>query len=72
MQNVQDTEIFDEPIPNGNLKELADEFRKLYSAEEQARILNGLKLTRAEDIGIVDLQKYVNFKKYGGEQNTKR
>jgi hypothetical protein len=32
--------------------------------EEQARILNGLKLKRAEDIGIVDLQKYVNFKKY--------
>lgn len=57
--------IFDEPINNANVKDLADEFRKLYSVEEQARILNGLKLTRAEDIGIVDLQKYVNFKKYG-------
>lgn len=57
--------IFDEPIPTQNVKELADEFRSLYSMEEQARILNGLKLKRAEDIGIVDLQKYVNFKKYG-------
>lgn len=57
--------IFDEPIPNGNLKSLADEFRSLYPQEEQERILNGLKLKKAEEIGIVDLQKYVNFKKYG-------
>ena len=48
-----------------NIKDLADEFRKLYTQEEQGRILKGLKYTRAEDIGIVDLQKYVNFKKYG-------
>lgn len=48
-----------------NIKDLADEFRKLFSQEEQDRILKGLKYTRAEDIGIVDLQKYVNFKKYG-------
>ena len=48
-----------------NIKDLADEFRKLYTKEEQDRILKGLKYTRAEDIGIVDLQKYVNFKKYG-------
>ena len=57
--------IFDEPISNGNLKSLADEFRSLYPQEEQERILNGLKLKKAEDIGIVDLQKYINFKKYG-------
>lgn len=48
-----------------NIKDLADEFRRLYTQEEQDRILIGLKYTRAEDIGIVDLQKYVNFKKYG-------
>jgi len=48
-----------------NIKDLADEFRKLYTQEEQDRILKGLNYTRAEDIGIVDLQKYVNFKKYG-------
>ena len=57
--------IFDEPIPNSNLKSLADEFRSLYPQEEQERILNGLKLKKAEEIGIVDLQKYINFKKYG-------
>ena len=48
-----------------NIKDLADEFRKLYTQEEQDRILKGLKYTRAEDIGIQDLMKYVNFKKYG-------
>lgn len=48
-----------------SLKDLADEFRKLYTQEEQERILTGLKYKRAEDIGIVDLQKYINFKKYG-------
>ena len=48
-----------------NLKDLANEFRSLYTKEEQERILDGLKLTRAEDIGTVNLNKYVNFKKYG-------
>lgn len=48
-----------------SIKDLADEFRRLYTQEEQERILNGLKYKRAEDIGIVDLQKYINFKKYG-------
>ena len=61
--------IFDEPIPNKEpnkgLKDLADEFRKLYTTEEQDRILKGLHYERAEDIGRVDLEKYVNFKKYG-------
>lgn len=57
--------IFDEPIVKASVKDLADEFRKLYTQEEQDRILAGLKYERAEDIGIVDLQKYVNFKKYG-------
>lgn len=57
--------IFDEPIPKNGLKDLADEFRKLYTTEEQERILNGLHYERAEDIGRVDLEKYVNFKKYG-------
>lgn len=59
------SEIFDEPIPNKGLKDLADEFRKLYTTEEQDRILKGLHYERAEDIGRVDLEKYVNFKKYG-------
>ena len=48
-----------------NLKDLANEFRSLYDNEEQDRILKGLNLTRAEDIGTVNLNKYVNYKKYG-------
>ena len=48
-----------------NIKDLADEFRKLYPKEDQERILKGLGYSRAEDIGIKDLQKYVNFAKYG-------
>ena len=51
-----------------NIKDLADEFRKLYPKEDQERILKGLNYTRAEDIGIKDLQKYVNFAKYGKKQ----
>ena len=66
-----ENKIFDEPIPNANLKSLADEFRELYSVEDQARILNGLHIKRAEDIGTVDLQKYVNYKKYGEKQTDK-
>lgn len=57
--------IFDEPIPSNNLKALADEFRTLYTADEQARILNGLHYKKAEEIGTIDLNKYINFKKYG-------
>ena len=53
--------IFDEPI---GLKDLADEFRKLYPKEEQTRILLGLGYDKAEDIGINDLKKYINYKKY--------
>lgn len=61
----QKSGIFDEPIPQTNLKDLANEFRKLYTQEEQTRIMNGLKVTKAEDIGMHDLEKYINFKKYG-------
>lgn len=57
--------IWDEPM---NLKDLANEFRSLYTEEEQDRILKGLKIDRAEDIGIVNLQKYINYKKYGGKK----
>lgn len=56
------SEIFDEPI---GLKDLADEFRKLYSKEEQKRILDGLHYTKAEEIGTNDLMKYINYMKYG-------
>lgn len=62
-QKLETQSPFDEPV---NLKSLADEFRKLYSSEEQTRILNGLNYKRAEDIGIKDLQKYVSYKKQTG------
>lgn len=60
-------EIFDEPIPNNKLKDLVKEFKNLYSVEEQSRILNGLHILNPEDMGAEDLEKYVNFKKYGNQ-----
>lgn len=52
-------------LEDKGLKDLADEFRSLYDRDEQERILKGLNLNKAEEIGKVDLQKYINFKKYG-------
>lgn len=52
-------------LEDKGLKDLADEFRQLYDKDEQERILKGLNLNKAEEIGKVDLQKYINFKKYG-------
>ena len=54
-----------EGLESDNIKDLANEFRVLYTKEEQERILTGLKVDRAEDIGTVNLNKYVNYKKYG-------
>lgn len=54
-----------EGLESDKIKDLANEFRQLYSQEEQERILAGLKVDKAEDIGTVNLNKYVNFKKYG-------
>ena len=65
---AEEPSVFDEPI---GLKDLADEFRKIYSKEEQTRILLGLGYNKAEEIGINDLKKYINFKKYG-KQNPAR
>ena len=62
--NVEKEVVFDIPSEE-QVKSLAEEFRNHYTIEEQAIILNGLKLTKAEDIKFDDLQKYVNFKKYG-------
>lgn len=55
-------------LEDKGLKDLADEFRSLYDKDEQERILKGLNLNKAEEIGKVDLQKYINFKKYGKKQ----
>lgn len=54
-------EIFDAPTP-ADIKALAEEFKKLYTKEEQVRILNGLKITDPEQIGYENLQKYIAFK----------
>lgn len=53
------------------LQNLADEFRSLYPAEEQERILNGLMVSKAEDIGVDDLEKYINYFKYGKKKQEK-
>ena len=57
-------------LDDKGLKDLADEFRQLYDKDEQERILKGLNLNKAEEIGKVDLQKYINFKKYGKKQTN--
>lgn len=53
-----------------SIKDLADEFRRLYTQEEQDRILNGLGYKRAEEIGAINLQKYNNYIKYGKKQTN--
>lgn len=62
------SQIFDEPVPRPDLRSLADEFRQLYSKEEQDRIINGLHISKAEDMGIQNLNKYVNYRKYSPKQ----
>lgn len=69
--------IWDEPIPQNKPKEnvrslkiLADEFRKLVPAEAQEKILTDLKLDKAEDIGTVNLQRYLDhYGKVGANQS---
>lgn len=60
--NLETTEkVFDEP----NKKDLVNEFTKLYSNEEQSKILNGYKILSAMDLETEVLKKYINYKKYG-------
>ena len=53
-------QIFDERLP---INDLADEFRALFTKEEQQRIYKGLNVDFAEQISEENLKKYVNFKK---------
>lgn len=55
-------EIFDEPTPQ-EIKKLVDEFKKLYSNEEIARILNNYKIIDIEKLDYEILGKYVNDRK---------
>ncbi len=66
-KSKKESGIFDEPT----LPDLAKEFVELYGDDEAMRILKGLKLTRFEDIGTENLQKYINYKKYGEKQINK-
>lgn len=62
MENAESPSgLFDAPTP-ADIKALAEQFKKLYTKEEQVRILNGLKITDPEQIGYNDLQKYIAFK----------
>lgn len=61
--NIEKEVLFDEPIEKKKM--LAKEFNDLFTNEEKARILNGLKITEPQQMNINDLEKYVNFKKYG-------
>lgn len=46
-------------------KDLANEFTRLYTNEEQSKILNGYKVLSANDLDTEILKKYINYKKYG-------
>lgn len=61
MNKVGEDEIFDEPMKD----DLVKEFKNLYSKQDQVNILNGLKITDANQMGTDLLQKYINLKKYG-------
>lgn len=61
---IEKENLFNEPTPQ-DIKDLANEFRQLYTNEEQVRILNGMKVTEPEKLGYDNLSKYVNYKKYG-------
>lgn len=61
--NIEKEVLFDADITK--IKDLAKQFDELFTNEEKARILNGFKITSAEQMNVQDLEKYVNFKKYG-------
>lgn len=59
-----DSEIETKP-EEPSKKDLANEFTRLYTNEEQSKILNGYKVLSALDLDADVLKKYINFKKYG-------
>ena len=66
INKVDESKIFDEPFK----KDLVEQFTKLYSNMDQARIMNGLHVTNAFDMSTEDLKKYINLRKYGKEHNS--
>ena len=71
VKEAQPEAIFDEPIENISLKDLADKFRELYKPKEQATILERSGLKKAEDLGLIKLQQYIDFKENGKKQTDK-
>lgn len=67
MQSVEEQVIFDEPIVDKD--KLIDEFNTIYSKTDITNILNGLRLTRVENMSIKLLQQYIE---YGKEHNSKK
>lgn len=53
------TNLWDGLEKQPSLKDSADEFRKVVPAEFQDKILANFKVKRAEDLGIVNLQRYI-------------
>ena len=62
VKDAQPQEIFDEPIQGVGIKEMADHFRELFTPKEQATILERAGLKKAEDLGLIKLQQYIDFK----------
>lgn len=53
-------------LEEDNLKKMADTFRKVVPEEAQTKILAELKITKAEDLGTVNLKRYIEH--YGKKQ----
>lgn len=55
-----------EGLEKDSVKKSADEFRKIVPKDIQDKILADLKLKKAEELGIVNLKRYIDY--YGKEQ----
>jgi len=63
---VEADEFRERITDNGN-EDKAKEFDRLYTDEEKQRILNGFKISSALEMDTEQLDKYINFKKYGNK-----
>ena len=72
VKEAQPQEIFDVPIEGVGIKEMADKFREVFLPKEQATILGRHGVTRAEDIGLIKLQQYIDFKNGKTQADTSK
>ena len=61
MKNLNESDVFD--VEPRSLNDLVREFESLYDAKNKANILNGLHITKPEEMGIDLLQKYIDYAK---------